>query len=45
MSPRPVRLLLDHILERIDRIERFVGELDRAAFLRDAKTCDSSFRD
>lgn len=44
MSRRPVRTLLEDMLERIGRVERYVTGLDRAAFLRDDKTSDSVVR-
>lgn len=44
MSRRPVRRLLEDMLERIGRVERYVTGLDRAAFLRDDKTSDSVVR-
>ena len=44
MSRRPVGLLIEDMLERIRRIERFVADLDREAFLRDEKTIDSVVR-
>jgi uncharacterized protein with HEPN domain len=44
MSHRPARLLLDDILERIDRIDRYVADVDRETFLRDGKTSDSVVR-
>lgn len=44
MSRRPVRLLIEDMLERIQRIERFVAGLEREVFLRDEKTVDSVVR-
>lgn len=44
MSRRPVQTLLEDMLERIGRIERYAAGLDRAAFLRDEKTSDSVVR-
>jgi uncharacterized protein with HEPN domain len=44
MSRRPVRQLLLDILERIDRIQRFVVDFDLAAFVADQKTSDSIVR-
>ena len=44
MSPRPTHRLLADIVEHIERIERFLAGLDRTAFLRDEKTCDSVVR-
>ena len=44
MSLRSVRLLIDDMLERIGRIERFLTGLERDAFLRDEKTADSVVR-
>ena len=38
MSRRPARLLIEDMLERIERIERFVAGLEREVFLRDEKT-------
>lgn len=44
MSRRSVRALLEDMLDRIGRIERYVAGFDRAAFLRDEKTSDSVVR-
>ena len=44
MSRRSVRLLIEDMLERIGRIERFLEGMDREAFLRDEKTIDSVVR-
>ncbi len=44
MSRRPIRLLIEDMLERIERIERFVAGLDHKAFLGDEKTIDSVVR-
>jgi hypothetical protein len=44
MSRRSARLLVADMLERIERIERYVSGLDRPAFLGDAKTTDSVVR-
>lgn len=44
MSRRPILRLLDDMKGRIERIERYVAGLDRAAFLRDEKTADSVVR-
>ena len=44
MSRRPARLLIEDMLERIERIERFVAGMEREAFLRDEKTADSVVR-
>ena len=41
MSRRPVGQLLRDILERIQRIERYVVGFERDAFLSDSKTSDS----
>ncbi len=45
MSRRPVHLLIEDMLERIERIERFVAGLEREAFLGDEKTVDACHRD
>lgn len=44
MSRRPTRLLIDDMIERIERIERFIVGLEREVFLRDEKTADSVVR-
>jgi len=44
MSHRPAALLIEDILERIRRIERFVAGLDHEVFLRDDKTIDAVIR-
>ncbi|MGB9605853.1 MAG: DUF86 domain-containing protein [Bryobacteraceae bacterium] len=44
MSRRPVRTLLEDMLVRIGRIERYVIGFDRAAFIHDEKTGDSVVR-
>lgn len=44
MSNRPIRLLLDDILESIDKIWRYTSGLDRESFLHDEKTVDSVAR-
>jgi uncharacterized protein with HEPN domain len=44
MSHRPARLLIEDMLERIQRIERFVAGVERETFLRDEKTADSVVR-
>jgi uncharacterized protein with HEPN domain len=44
MSSRPAGPLLDDILERIERIERFIAGLNRDAFLADDRTTDSVVR-
>ena len=44
MSRRPTTRLVVDILERIERIGRFIADFDRESFLRDEKTCDSVVR-
>ena len=44
MSRRPGRLLIEDMLDRIERIQRFVAGMEREAFLRDEKTVDSVVR-
>jgi len=44
MSHRPVRQLLEDMLERIGRIQRHVAGLDRDAFLVDDKSSDAVVR-
>ncbi len=44
MSDRPVAVLLDDMLERIERVGRYTGGLDHAAFVRDDKTIDAVVR-
>ena len=44
MPRRPVGLLIVDMLERIERIRRFVAGLGHEAFLRDQKTIDSVVR-
>jgi len=44
MSDRPVAVLVDDMLERIERVARYTRGLDRALFLRDDKTIDAVVR-
>jgi uncharacterized protein with HEPN domain len=44
MSDRPVAVLLDDMLERVDRIARYTQSLDRDAFVQDDKTIDAVVR-
>lgn len=44
MSERPVRVLLDDILESVQKARRYVAGLDREAFLSDEKTADAVVR-
>jgi uncharacterized protein with HEPN domain len=44
MSDRPVGVLLEDMLERIDRIARYTQGLDRDAFVQDDKTIDAVVR-
>jgi uncharacterized protein with HEPN domain len=44
MSDRPVGVLLEDMLERIDRIARYTRGLDRDAFVQDDKTIDAVVR-
>lgn len=44
MSDRPVAVLVDDMLERIERVARYTRGLDRAVFLRDDKTIDAVVR-
>jgi len=44
MSERPVNLLLDDILEAIDRAEQYIKGLSFDAFSRDQKTIDAVAR-
>lgn len=44
MPKRTSRLLLEDILMAIGKIQRYVGGLDRAAFLADDKTVDAVAR-
>ncbi len=44
MSRRSVRVLVEDMLDRCVRIERFLGELHYEAFLADQKTSDSVVR-
>ena len=44
MSDRPVGVLLEDMLERIDRIARYTQGLDRDAFVHDDKTIDAVVR-
>jgi uncharacterized protein with HEPN domain len=44
MSDRPVGVLLEDMLERIDRIARYRQGLDRDAFVQDDKTIDAVVR-
>jgi hypothetical protein len=42
MSDRPVGVLLEDMLERIDRIARYTQGFDRDAFVEDDKTIDAA---
>ena len=44
MSDRPVALLVEDMLERIDRIARYTRDLDHDAFVSDEKTIDAVVR-
>lgn len=44
MSRRSVRILLEDMLERCERIERYLAGLEYEQFLRDQKTADSVIR-
>ena len=44
MSDRPVALLVEDMLERIDRIARYTRGLDHDAFVGDEKTIDAVVR-
>ncbi len=44
MSDRPVDLLIEDILERIQRIGRYTRDLDHDAFVQDEKTVDAVVR-
>ena len=44
MSRRSVRLLVEDILEAIERIERYTSELDRESFVSDEKSSDAVVR-
>jgi uncharacterized protein with HEPN domain len=44
MSERPINLLLDDILEAIDRVEEYVKGLSFDAFSKDRKTVDAVAR-
>ena len=44
MSDRPVAVLVEDMLERIERIARYTVGLDRDAFVRDDKTIDAVVR-
>ena len=44
MSRRSVRLLVEDILEAIERIERYTSELDREGFPSDEKSSDAVVR-
>ena len=44
MSDRPVALLVEDMLERIDRIARYTRGLDHEAFVGDEKTIDAVVR-
>ena len=44
MSDRPVALLVEDMLERIDRIARYTRGLDHDAFVDDDKTVDAVVR-
>ena len=44
MSERPVRLLLEDILESIEKIEQYTAGLTFDTFLNDTKSCDAVIR-
>jgi uncharacterized protein with HEPN domain len=44
MSERPINLLLDDILEAIDRVEQYIKGLSFEAFSKDQKTIDAVAR-
>lgn len=44
MSKRPVKILIEDILEAINKIERFTTGLSSESFLRDDKTADAVVR-
>jgi len=44
MSDRPVSVLVEDMLERIDRIARYTQGLDRDVFVQDDKTIDAVVR-
>ncbi|MBI4828241.1 MAG: hypothetical protein HY804_05435 [Nitrospinae bacterium] len=44
MSSRPVKALIEDILEAIGKIDRYLAGMDKADFLADSKTVDSSRR-
>ena len=44
MSDRPVGVLVEDMLERIDRISRYTRGLDHDAFVNDEKTIDAVVR-
>ena len=44
MSGRPVAILVEDMLERIDRIARYTRGLDHDAFIGDEKTIDAVVR-
>ena len=44
MSRRPVIALIEDMIDRIQRIERYVEGLDHGTFVRDEKTLDSVVR-
>ena len=41
MSSRPAHLLVMDIIESIEKIERYIVDLDHDAFMRDQKTVDA----
>ena len=44
MSSRPVKALIEDILEAIGKIDRYLAGMDKAGFLADSKTVDSVIR-
>lgn len=44
MSHRPVDLLMEDIIEAIEKIERYVAGFDHSSFLKDDKTSDAVVR-
>lgn len=44
MSERPIRLLLDDVLEAIEKIMAYTHGMSQAIFLKDSKTADAVVR-
>ena len=44
MSSRPAKVLVEDILEAMEKIARYITDIDRDAFLKDERTADAVVR-